>query len=279
MKMVRVLLLVGPLLALAAVNAFASACPDQILGSACSFAVLGASTVTNTGPTVVNGDLGVWPGTSITGFPPGIVNGTIHDSDAVAMQAQADSLAAYNFLQGLTSDQNLTGQDLGGLTLNPGVYTFDSSAQLTGQLTLDFQGVSDLNFVFQIGSALTTASDSVVNVINMGENDNIYWAMGSSATLGTGTSFQGNLIAFASDTLDTGATVNCGRVIALNGAVTLDDNVIDNCNTGGQTVPEPGTIALVTTGSALAVGANSSASSYLLGMGGSIAAFLRRRKR
>jgi ice-binding like protein len=279
MKLIRVFLLVVPLFALGAVNAFASACPDPILGSACPFAVLGASAVTNTGNTVIFGDLGVWPGTSITGFPPGIVNGTIHDADAVAMQAQADALAAYTFLQGLSSDQNLTGQDLGGLTLTPGVYTFDSSAQLTGQLTLDFQGMSDMSFVFQIGSTLTTASASMVNVINMGENDNIYWAMGSSATLGTGTSFQGNLIAFASDTLDTGATVNCGRVIALNGAVTLDDNIINNCNSGGQTVPEPGTIAMAATGGAIVMGANPSTSSFFLGMGSSVVAFFKRRKR
>ena len=124
-------------------------------------------------PLVITGDLGVWPGTSITGFPPGIVNGTIHDGDAVAMQAQIDALTAYNFLQGLPSNQNLTGQNLGGLELTPGVYTFNSSAQLTRQLILNFEGLSNQNFVFQIGSALTTASASSVLLLNLGTNDNI----------------------------------------------------------------------------------------------------------
>jgi type VI secretion system secreted protein VgrG len=277
MRVLRVCLLVIPFFVLTTYNAYASACPDPILGSACSFAVLGASAVTNTGNTVLYGDLGIYPGTSITGFPPGIVNGTIYNDDAVAMQAQADALTAYNYLQGLASNQNLTGQNLGGLVLPPGVYTFNSSAQLTGDLTINWGGLSNQTVVFQIGSTLTTASASMVLGTNVGQNDVIYWAVGSSATLGTTTSFQGNIIAYTSDTLDTGATDSCGRVIALNGAVTLDDNTINNCNVQG-TVPEPGTIALVTTGAAVAVGANSSTFSFL-GMGGLIAAFFRKRMR
>lgn len=225
----------------------------SILGSADAFGVLGASAVTNTGPSVVFQDLGVAPGTSITGFPPGIVLGTIHDNDAVAAQAQADALAGYNFLKGLTPTQNLTGHNLGGLTLDPGVYFFASSAQLTGQLTLDFQGVNNAMIVFQIGSTLTTASASSVIVINPGTNDQVYWQVGSSATLGTTTAFYGSIIADQSITLTTGATINCGRAIALNGAVTMDTNTIDTGNCASNTsVPEPATLSLVTSGVAAA---------------------------
>jgi len=270
MKLVRVCFLAFPLFALAA---------QAQLGSSAMFGVLGASAVTNTGNTVIDGDLGVYPGTSITGFPPGLVNGTTYDGDAVAMQAQSDALAAYNFFAGLSSNGNLSGQNLGGLDLTPGVYTYNSSAQLTGTLEINWEGLSNQNVVFQIGSTLTTASASMVIGINAGQNDNIYWIVGSSATLGSTTAFEGTLIAFASDTLNTGASDNCGRVIALNGAVTLDDNSINNCASGtGSTVPEPGTIALVATSGVIAVGANSPSCSFL-GLTSSIAALFRRRRR
>src|ERR1035438_9631407 len=196
------------------------------------------------------------------------------------MQAQADALTGYNFLAGLPFIQNLTGQDLGGKTLDPGVYFYASSAQLTGALTLDFQGLSNEMIVLQIGSTLTTASSSMVNVINAGSNDQVFWQVGSSATLGTTTDFYGSIIADQSITLNTGANINCGRAIALNGAVTMDTNNIDtgNCAGGTGTTPEPGTIALVATGSAIAAGANSSNFSFW-GLGGSITAFFRKRKR
>ena len=223
------------------------------LGTAATFGVLGASTVTNTGPSVINGDLGLWPGNSITGFAPGIVNGTIHNDDAAAMVAQGNALTAYNFLAGLATNGNLTGQDLGGLNLTPGVYTYDSSALMTGQLILNFQGLSNQNVVFQIGSTLTTQSASSILITNPGNNDGVYWKVGSSATLGTTTAFYGTIIADASITLDTGATITCGNAIALNAAVTMDTNTVstDACETlpeGGGGTPEPGTVPLLGTG-------------------------------
>lgn len=199
---------------------------NVLLGSARSFAVLGGSTVTNTGPSVVTGDLGVSPGAAVTGFPPGIVNGTIHAADAVALRAQSDVVIAYNSLAGRACDFNLTGQDLGGMTLIPGVYCFSSSAQLTGMLTLDAQGDSGALFIFQIGSTLTTASGSSVQMIG-GSPCNVLWQVGSSATIGTTTTFVGNILALTSISLNTGASVN-GRALARNGAVTMDTNTISN---------------------------------------------------
>lgn len=197
------------------------------LGVAASFAVLGGSTVTNTGGTVVNGDLGVWPGLAITGFPPGIVvpPGTTHAGDAVAQQAQSDVTTAYNALAGQACNTDLTGQDLGGLTLTPGVYCFSSSAQLTGALVLDAQGNANAVWVFKIGSSLTTASNSSVVFINGGQSCNMFWQVGSSATLGTTTAFAGNILALQSITLNTGASLD-GRALARNGAVTMDTNTV-----------------------------------------------------
>lgn len=208
----------------------------DILGSAQGFAVLGGSGVTNTGPSVVTGDLGVWPSLSITGIPPGIVNGAVHPGGAVAQQAQSDVTTAYNTLASMPFTVDLTGQDLGGLVLSPGVYRFSSSAQLTGMLTLNASGDPAAIFVFQIGSTLTTASDSSVLGIDGADGCNIYWQVGSSATLGTDTEFMGNILALASITLNTNASILDGRALARTGAVTMDSNRIT-----GACIPAPGT--------------------------------------
>ena len=201
-----------------------------------SFAVLGGSTVTNTGPTIVTGNLGVSPGSSVTGFPPGIVvGGSIHAADAVAAGAQTELTTLYNTLASAACNTDLTGQDLGGLTLTPGVYCFASSAQLTGTLTLDAQGNSNAVFVFQMGSTLTTASASSVLLINGASSCGVFWQVGSSATLGTGTALAGSIVALTSITLNTGASVS-GRTLARNGAVTLDNNQVTLCS-GGPAFP------------------------------------------
>jgi hypothetical protein len=137
--------------------------------------------------------------------------------------------------------------------------------------------MNNADIILQIGSALTAASGSSVMAINLGTNDNVFWQIGSSAFLGITTDFQGTIIADQSITLDTGATINCGRAIALNGAVTMDENTINNC-AGTGTTPEPGTIGLLATGGAIAAGARSSNFSFW-GLGGSISAFFRKRKR
>ena len=216
-----------------------SAYADSILASAGSFAVLGASTVTNTGATTLNGDLGLSPGTSITGSGTITLTGTIHATDGVAATAQADALTAYNSLAALPFTLNLGAGvvNLAG-TYSPGVYSLGAGL-LNGAITLDFAGVANQNIVFQIGSTLTTGSGSSVSMINAASGDNVYWQVGSSATLGTSTSFAGDIIALTSVAMQTTAKDLCGSVIALNGAVTMDTNTISTtCPvvSGGTTV-------------------------------------------
>ncbi len=201
------------------------AATNPSLGTAGNFAVLGASTVTNTGLTTVEGDMGVSPGTAVTGFPPGTISGTIHGDDAAAQQAQKDASVAYTNIVGQSCTSNLTDQDLGGKTLTPGVYCFDASAQLTGTLTLDGQGDSNSVFIFQIGSNLVTASNASVVLINGAQAYNSFWQVGSYATLGADTNFAGNVLAQTSITAVTGVATN-GGLYALNGAVTLDTNTL-----------------------------------------------------
>lgn len=199
------------------------------LGTAASFAVLGSSTVTNAGPSIITGNVGVSPGIAITGFPPGTMVGTPHTGDAEATQAHADLVSAYNDLTAQVCNTNISGTDLNVLTRTPGTYCFNTSAQLTGTLILDAQNDSNAVFIFQIGSTLTTASNSSVILINGAKACNVFFQVGSSATLGTGTSFYGNIIALTSNTLSSGASLG-GRALSINGAVTMDTNNITVCN-------------------------------------------------
>ncbi len=197
------------------------------MGTAQNFAVLGSSTVTNTGPTVITGDLGVDPGTAVTGFPPGtVVAGTIHAADAVALQAQSDTTTAYNNLAGQACTTTFgVPTDLVGQTLVPGVYCFSSSGSLTGALTLNAQGNPSAVWVFKTGSTFITGSNASVVLINGAQQCNVFWQIGSSATIGTSTTFVGNILALTSISLTTNATL-AGRALARNGAVTLDSNIV-----------------------------------------------------
>lgn len=246
----------SPIVLLAAMVFIASAASAQSpLGSAETFTVLAASTVTNTGATAITGDVGVSPGTAITGFlappanviagpgtvtaGPGIVNGTIYAGGPVAALAHGDAVLAYASLESLACvpANNLSGQVLGTdvTTLPSGVYCFNTSAQLTGTLALTGPGP----WIFQIGTTLTTASNSSIVVVNAGSNcsgSNVFWLAGSSATLGTGTAFAGNLLALASVTVTTNVSVS-GSVMALTGAVTLDTNNVSVCSSGTGPFP------------------------------------------
>jgi len=196
------------------------------LGSAANFVVLAGSTVTNTDATTVTGDLGVSPGTAATGFPPGIVNGTIHAGDAPAAQAQVDLTTAFNDAAGRTVGAVTVAGNLGGQTLTPGLYKSTSSLEISsGDLTLDAQGDANAVFIFQMASTLTTTAGRQVILSGGAKAANVVWQVGSSATLGTTSVFKGNILAAQSITLTTGATLD-GRALARIGAVTLDTNTI-----------------------------------------------------
>ncbi|MGA9372975.1 MAG: ice-binding family protein [Solirubrobacterales bacterium] len=228
----------------------AGAATSPPLGAAENFAVLAGTTVTNTGPTVVNGDLGISPGAACTGFPapctgggPGVVNGTIHSADTTAAQAQLDLTAAYNNAAG-QAVTTTTGTQLGGMTLGPGVYAATPGPgfyDITGTLTLDGQGDPNAVFIFQAASTLVTAAGpgaSQVSLVNGAQACNVFWQVGSSATIGTFSNFAGNVLALTSIAAQTSAVVN-GRLLARNGAVTLDTNTITaaRCGTAATTPP------------------------------------------
>ena len=246
---------------------------SPLLGTtADTFAVLAGAGITSSGATTITGNVGSSPTNTIIGFPPALISGGGLTSTPVAFQAQGDALTAYNFLAIQTPTLDLTGTDLGGLTLTSGVYRFSSSAQLTGTLTLDSQGANNAVFIFEIGSSLTTANNAVVTMINGGASDGVFWRVGSSATLGDSTLFIGNILANTSVTLDPFAQIACGRALAginaVSGAVTMaDSNHVAISDGGGCTsgygggyvstenggfrligeqvaVPEPGSLAL-----------------------------------
>ncbi len=207
-------------------NANAATVASVPLATSANYAVLAASTVTNIGSSTLHGDVGLSPGTSITGFPPGVVvaPATTNATNAAAAQAQSDLTTAYLNAAGRSVTATTTA-DLANLTLQPGVYSGPSKSplSLTGPVTLDAAGDPLAVFIFQTDSSLTTGSGSTVNLINGAQECNVFWQVGSSATLGTGSTFRGNILALTSITVTTGVTVH-GRALARNGAVTLDSD-------------------------------------------------------
>lgn len=194
---------------------------NVLLGTAGDFGVLASSAVTNTGSTVISGSVGVYAGTSISGFPPGLITpltGSFHSADAVALQAQSDLTIAYNDAAGRPCGEHIAGDTLGGLTRSSGVYCL-GVADLTGTITLDGPGV----YIFKATSSLVTASNSSVNLINGASACDVFWQVTSSATLGTGSAIAGTIMALASITMNTGASLT-GGALARTGAVTLDGN-------------------------------------------------------
>ena len=198
------------------------------LGTADSFAVLAGAGVTNTGPSVINGDLGTSPTPAVTGFggaPNGTVNGATHQADALAAQAQADLTTAYNDAAG-QGPPNTLATELGGQTLTPGVYDSESGTfGITGTLTLNGQGDPDAVFIFKTASTLISASSSQVLTINGAQPCHLFWQVGSSATLGTDSAFAGNILALESIQLNSGVTV-LGRLLARNASVTLINDTV-----------------------------------------------------
>lgn len=221
------------------------------LGTAGNFGVLAASTVTSTGATAITGGLGLSPGTAVTGFPPGAVNGAVHVADATAALAQVDLTAAYLDASGRASG-GLLPANIGGTTITPGVYNAATSLGITGNVTLNGAGV----YIFQIPTTLTTASTSQVILAGGATAANVFWQVGSSATLGTGSVFYGNILAQASITITTGAVLS-GRALARTGAVTLDNNAVTSPGGAGPPgppngVPAPSSLILVAIGLACA---------------------------
>jgi hypothetical protein len=197
------------------------------MGGTSGFALLGGSAISSTGATVITGDLGLSPGSSIGGFPPGILNGTKHINDPIANQAKLDLTSAYNDAAGRTSTDIVTlSGNIGGLTLTPGLYKSTSSLAISsGDLTFDARGNANAIFIIQIASTLTTTSGRQVILSGGASASNIFWQVGSSATFGTTSVFKGTVMAMQSITFDTGASLN-GRALARTGAIVMAGNTI-----------------------------------------------------
>ena len=220
----RIAVVLGVALAVAVSQSVAAQAAPVGLGTATSFAVLAGTTVTNTGSSTISGNLGVSPGTAVVGFPPGVVtDGVINAANAAALQAQADVTTAFNDVAG-RAVTSVIAADLGGQTFVSGVYS-GGALGLTGTLTLDAQGDPNAVFIFQAASTLITASTSTVNLINGADACNVFWQIGSSATLGSNSIFNGTILALTSITAESGASID-GRLLARNGAVTLDNNQV-----------------------------------------------------
>ncbi|MDQ6754440.1 MAG: ice-binding family protein [Actinomycetota bacterium] len=226
------------------------------LGTVAAYSVLGGQTVTNTGPTTMVGELGVSPGTAITGFPPGVAAGATHAGDAQAAKAQSDLTTAYDDAAGRAPTASVAG-DLVGKTLTAGVYKSTGTLDVSGALTLDGQGNPNSVFIFQVASDLTTASASHILLTNSAQACNIYWQVGRSATLGTASTFNGNILALTSITVTTGTTV-AGRALARNGQVSLETNVftMPACATNSASAAAAPTASAAGAGSATNRGVN-----------------------
>jgi hypothetical protein len=196
------------------------------LRSASSFAILAGTTVTNTGPSQIFGNVGIFPGSAITGFPPGVIHGNLHVADPIAQHAELDLTRAYDDAMGRTRGAVKVAGNLGGLTLVPGLYKSTSSLAISsGDLTLDARGDFDAVFIFQMASKFTMTTGRMVILSHGAKARNIFWAVGSSAAFGAGCSFYGNLLVLKSISMATG-TAMVGRALARVGAVTLERNTI-----------------------------------------------------
>jgi Ice-binding-like len=234
-------LVLATLVLLASASAAQAAPPPVLLGTADAFAILGGSAITNTGGSVINGDLGLSPGTAVSGFPPGTVNGSSHITDAIAAQAKTNLVTAYQNAAG-RPPSGAAPPDVGGRRLIAGVYKTGSvpSLGLTGNLTLDAQGDPRAVFIFQVQSTLVTATDSSVSLINGAQACNVFWQVGTSTTLGTRTAFKGTVMAMASISVNNGVNVQ-GRLLARTGAVTLINDTVSRSGCAPGTEPGSGT--------------------------------------